>query len=144
MIKFQVRDCISNCTLFEVTLEEGIESTKNNKFVFLENFQLYSDTYKCTCMPSAVMIILLCRSPDLIIEVAHPCVTTEHGAYFLQHADYMVCVRVCISINHVCALACACVCVCPSVCVCIYVKFYHIYEAFIILTLHHRYTNWSY
>ena len=31
------------------------------------------------------------RSPDLIIEVAHPCITTEYGAYFLQHADYMVC-----------------------------------------------------
>ncbi|XP_065893580.1 aspartate dehydrogenase domain-containing protein-like [Dysidea avara] len=30
------------------------------------------------------------RSPDLIIEVAHPCITTNYGAYFLQHADYMI------------------------------------------------------
>ena len=42
---------------------------------------------------------LLCRSPDLIIEVAHPCVTTEHGAYFLQHADYMVHVYVSIYVH---------------------------------------------
>ena len=44
---------------------------------------------------------VLCRSPDLIIEVAHPCVTTEHGAYFLQHADYMVRTYVCVYVHTV-------------------------------------------
>jgi len=30
------------------------------------------------------------KSPDLIIEVAHPSITVEHGASFLAIADYMV------------------------------------------------------
>ena len=30
------------------------------------------------------------RKPDLIVEVAHPCITTEHGPMFLGLADYMV------------------------------------------------------
>lgn len=30
------------------------------------------------------------RTPDLIIEVAHPSITVEHGVRFVQTADYMV------------------------------------------------------
>ncbi|PAA52195.1 hypothetical protein BOX15_Mlig017120g2, partial [Macrostomum lignano] len=30
------------------------------------------------------------RSPDLIVEVAHPCVTQRHGADFLAVADYLM------------------------------------------------------
>lgn len=30
------------------------------------------------------------RKCDLIVEVAHPCVITEHGAEFLQYADLMI------------------------------------------------------
>jgi hypothetical protein len=33
---------------------------------------------------------LLYRSPDLIVEVAHPSITAKYGAAFLQAADYMV------------------------------------------------------
>ena len=29
------------------------------------------------------------RTPDLIIEVAHPGITRDHGARFLEHADYL-------------------------------------------------------
>ena len=31
-----------------------------------------------------------CRKVDLIVEVAHPCITDEFGERFLEHADYMV------------------------------------------------------
>jgi hypothetical protein len=32
----------------------------------------------------------LCRKVDLIVEVAHPCITDEFGERFLDYADYMV------------------------------------------------------
>ena len=32
----------------------------------------------------------LCRSADLIVEVAHPSVGAEYGAEFLKAADFMV------------------------------------------------------
>ena len=31
----------------------------------------------------------LCRSPDLIVEVAHPSITADHGRQFLEAADFM-------------------------------------------------------
>ena len=34
---------------------------------------------------------VFCRAPDLIVEVAHPSITTEYGELFLDVADYMVC-----------------------------------------------------
>ena len=36
------------------------------------------------------IIYLIQRSVDLIVEVAHPCITAEFGEQFLEHADYMV------------------------------------------------------
>lgn len=81
---FEARDCTSY-------------STRERNRIHKEQQNLFSSKLSsCTVMCAyiclyPVMICLLYRSPDLIIEVAHPCVTTEHGAYFLQHADYMVC-----------------------------------------------------
>ena len=31
-----------------------------------------------------------CRTPDLIVEVAHPSITMNYGELFLDVADYMV------------------------------------------------------
>jgi hypothetical protein len=36
------------------------------------------------------MISFFGRKVDLIVEVAHPCITDEFGERFLEHADYMV------------------------------------------------------
>lgn len=35
-------------------------------------------------------LVFLFREVDLIVEVAHPCITEEFGERFLEHADYMV------------------------------------------------------
>ena len=39
---------------------------------------------------ASVWQIVFCRKVDLIVEVAHPCITNEFGERFLEHADYMV------------------------------------------------------
>lgn len=38
-------------------------------------------------------MLTLHRSPDLIVEVAHPSITVDYGEVFLDVADYMVCCR---------------------------------------------------
>lgn len=48
---------------------------------------------KLTQVPAALRLASLdeaaARSPDLIVEVAHPGITREHGTRFLEHADYL-------------------------------------------------------
>lgn len=42
-------------------------------------------------MVGKAMLTYLCyRTPDLIVEVAHPSITVDYGEKFLGAADYMV------------------------------------------------------
>ena len=39
---------------------------------------------------ASIWQIVFSRKVDLIVEVAHPCITDEFGERFLERADYMV------------------------------------------------------
>ena len=39
---------------------------------------------------ASIWQIVFSRKVDLIVEVAHPCITDQFGERFLEHADYMV------------------------------------------------------
>ena len=44
--------------------------------------------------------VVSCRSPDLIVEVSHPLVVTQHGETFVKVADFLASVHPIIMMSH--------------------------------------------
>ncbi|ESO93087.1 hypothetical protein LOTGIDRAFT_119936 [Lottia gigantea] len=72
-------------------LTKAIEDNDNLELAFVWNrsTEALEGNVKSDCILKDLNDFAI-FSPDLIVEVAHPCITREYGAKFLQYADYMI------------------------------------------------------